>query len=75
MHFRIKTEDMSMELSQKPTLILLIFDDFGKIFDFLPNLGFFEAHLYSFKIVGNRQTQKQIISSGRKMHVDYDSYP
>ena len=37
---------------------LLIFDDFGKIFDFWPNLEFFEAYLWVFKTVGNRQTQK-----------------
>ena len=38
---------------------LLFFDDFGKIFDFLPNLDVFEGHLWNFEIVGNRQTQKK----------------
>ena len=34
------------------------FVHFGKIFDFLSNLGFFEVHLWGFKIVGNRQSDK-----------------
>ena len=55
--FQIKTKDLSKELSHKPTY----FVDCGKIFDFLPNLRFFEAHLRVFKIVGNRQTQKNFI--------------
>ena len=50
-------------------MILAIF------FDFWPNLEFFEAHLWVLKIVGNRQTQKKIFLSGRKIYVDYDSYP
>ena len=37
---------------------LFIFDDFGKNFDFWPNLEFY---LWGFKIVGNRQTQKKTI--------------
>ena len=37
---------------------LLNFDDFGKIFNFWPNLEFCEDHLWVFKIVGNKQTQK-----------------
>jgi len=37
----------------------LIFDDFGKKFDFPPNLGVFEGNLWVFKIVGNRQTAKK----------------
>ena len=64
-----------MELSHKPTLILLIFDDFGKISNFLPNFEFFEIHLWVFKIMGNRQTQKQIILMSRKNHVNNVSYP
>ena len=43
-YFRIKTKDLSKELLQKPTLILLIFDNFGQIFDFWRNLGFSDAH-------------------------------
>ena len=73
-YFRIKTKDLSKKLLQKLTLILLIFDDFGKILDFWPNFEFSEAHFGIFKIVGNRQTQT-IFSSGRKIYVDYDSYP
>ena len=40
-------------------IILLIFDDFSKTFDFLPNLGFFDTHLQIFKIMENRQTHKK----------------
>ena len=47
------------KLLQKPTFILLSFDDFGKNFNFLPNLGFFGAYLRGFTIVGNRQTLKK----------------
>ena len=56
-------------------LIVVIFDDFGKQLDFPPNLGSFEAHLWVFKIVGNRQTNENMIKTGRKAHVDYVSYP
>ena len=42
-----------MELSQTPT-----FDDCGKIFYVWPNLEFPDAHLWVFKIVGNRKTHK-----------------
>ena len=38
---------------------MLIFDDFGKKFDFPPNLGVFEGNLWVFQMVGNRQTQKK----------------
>ena len=47
-----------------------MFDDFGKIF----HLRFSVADCWIFKIVGNRQTHKNVFSSGRKMHEDYDSY-
>ena len=43
------------------TLILLICNDFDKIFVFLPNLGVFEAYLWILKIVGNRQTKKKVL--------------
>jgi hypothetical protein len=44
-----------MELSQKLTLILLIFDDLSKLFDF------FGGSFVGFKIIGNRQSQKKTL--------------
>ena len=70
-NFRIKTNNFWRICQKKQHL--MIFDDFGKIFDFWPNLGFFETNLWVFQIFGNRQTQKKF-SSGRKMHVNYNSY-
>ena len=43
---------------RKINIIILIFDDFGKKFDFPLNLGIFEGNLWIFKIVGSWQTQK-----------------
>ena len=51
---------------------LLIFDDFGKIFDFGQ---FFEAHLWGFKIVGNRQTHIKISGSNLDTSLSVFSYP
>ena len=73
----IKTQNLSKELSRKPTLILLIFDYFGKMFDFLPNLEFSEAYFWIFKLWETDKLQKVFFSSGRKMHVtnvDYNSH-
>ena len=56
-----------MESFEKSILLLLIFDDFGKKFDFFPNLGVSEGNLWVFKMVEKRQTQK-IFFSSRKIH-------
>ena len=53
---------------------LLIFDNFWKNLWFPPKFSFFEARFWDFKILGNRQTQKMIFSSDRKVHGDYISY-
>ena len=50
---------------------LLFFDDFGKIFDFLPNLDVFEGHLWNFEIVGNRQTQKNFLETDKLMEITF----
>ena len=50
----------------KKNQFLLIFDDFGKKFDFPPNLGVFEGNLWVFKMVGNRQTQKKFFFQVKK---------
>ena len=50
----------------KKNQFLLIFDDFGKKFDFSPNLGVFEGNLWVFKMVGNRQTQKKFFFQVKK---------
>ena len=74
-YFRINTKYLLKELLQKPTLILLIFYDFRKIFDFWPNLGFSEVHFWIFRIVGNRQTQKQtFFLSGIKMQLSLTTH-
>ena len=52
---------------------LLIFDDFGNIFDFLTNLMFFEAYLWVFLCETDKLQKKNL--SDKKMHVDYDIYP
>ena len=54
---------------------LLIFDNFWKNLWFSPKFSFFEARFWDFKILGNRQTQKIIFSSDRKVHRDKISYP
>ena len=54
---------------------LLIFDNFWKNLWFSPKFSFFEARFWDFKILGNRQTQKIIFSSDRKVHGDKISYP
>ena len=59
----------------KKNQFLLIFDDFGKKFDFPPNLGVFEGNLWVFKMVGNRQTQKKIFFSSKKIHGEHVWYP
>ena len=55
----------------KKNQFLLIFHDFGKKFDFSPNLGVFEGNLWVFKMVGNRQTQKKIFFSSKKNHGEH----
>ena len=55
----------------KKNQFLLIFDDFSKKFDFPPNLGVFEGNLWVFKMVGNRQTQKKIFFSSKKIHGEH----
>ena len=59
----------------KKNQFLLIFDDFGKKFDFSPNLGVFEGNLWVFKMVGNRQTQKKDFFSSKKIHGEHVWYP
>ena len=62
-YFRITTKDVLMELSQK----------LWQKIRFSPNLGSFKAHFWIFKIVGNRQTDKSMIKTNRKAHLDHIS--
>ena len=59
----------------KKNQFLLIFDDFGEKLHFWPNFWICGEHCWGHKIVGNRQTQKKIFFSSRKIHGEHVWYP
>ena len=50
----------------------MIFDDFGKIFDFFAKFWCFRGLFVGFLKSWETDKLKKIFSSGRKMHVNYD---
>ena len=54
---------------------MLIFCDFGENFDFCSNFGFCDIHLWASRALGNRQTNKKMSETERKVHGDNFRYP
>ena len=54
---------------------MLIFEDFGKNFNFCSNFGFCCVHLSNFIALGNRQTDKKMSKTERGLHGDNFRYP
>ena len=54
---------------------MLIFGDFGENFDFCSNFGFCDIHLWASRALGNRQTNKTMSETEKKVHGDNFRYP
>ena len=54
---------------------MLIFYDFDQNFEFCSNFQFYEIHLWDSGALGNRQTNKKISETERKVHGDNFRYP